>query len=63
MGFEKIQQWTRHLAVMNTEDGVKIICARCKVVLPTISPLNQSVLSREDRIFLGDDPRAEDCHV
>jgi len=57
-----VAQWVRHLAVMSTSTGVpQIVCGRCGIVLPTLATLNTPVLTKEDRIFLGDDPRARDC--
>lgn len=66
MGFGHLPQWVRHKAVLKVDATqgsamVRMQCARCGVELPTQAPLNSIVLTKEDRLYLGDDPRATDC--
>ena len=59
-------QWKRHKASIDHADGLsgkplRMICERCHLVLIPSVMQGQIVLTKEDRMFLGDDPRAEDC--
>lgn len=53
--------WTRHQKGLGI-DG-KCICLRCRIDLPYTIPVEQTVCSKEDRLYLGDIPEAEDCHA
>ena len=66
MGFEKAQQWTRHRITMTNEgyqQHQKIACERCKLEFPHSVFPNIIVLTKEDRLFIGDHPGAKDCHA
>lgn len=54
-------QWQRHQAGLN-RDG-QSVCVRCGVELPRLIPVNQTVCTKEDRLFLGDRQEARDCAV
>lgn len=51
--------WTRHHKGLS-HDG-QCICLRCKIELPHTIPIEQTVCSKEDRLYLGDIPEAVDC--
>lgn len=53
--------WTRHLKGLS-HDG-RSICTRCKIELPILTPVMQTVCAKEDRLYLGDIPEAVDCAV
>lgn len=53
--------WVRHIKELGF-DG-KCICLRCKVELPYTIPINQTVCSKEDRLYLDDIPEARECTV
>ena len=61
MGFAGVPQWRRHKAILSPILPTKVICARCHIELPISVVPGTVVLSKEDRLAIGDDPRAEDC--
>ncbi len=63
MSFAHVPQWKRHLAVVGVDvnGAVNVQCAHCQLVLPPMTKLNSIVLTKEDRCYVGDDPRAVNC--
>jgi len=62
MGFANVPQWQRHLTAIQADTNpVKMVCARCGIELPLSTLPGTIVLTKEDRLFLGDDPRATNC--
>lgn len=61
MGFDHVPQWKRHQAVMSMTLPSRVICSRCHVELPISIVPGTVVLSKEDRLFIGDDFKAVDC--
>jgi len=61
MGFANVPQWKRHKAIVSATVPTRIICYRCGIELPISVVPGSIVLSKEDRLFIGDDPRATDC--
>ncbi len=53
--------WTRHSKGLSY-DG-RSICLNCQIELPAILPVNQTVCTKEDRLYLGDIQDAVDCHA
>ena len=68
MGFSHIPQWKRHKAALMVTPSVmgtkaSILCTYCRIELPASIVPGTVVLSKEDRLYIGDDPRAQDCRV
>ena len=64
MGFASVPQWVRHHAqVAQQASSITVTCSRCGIALPISVVPGTIVLTKEDRLHLGDDPRATDCHV
>lgn len=63
MGFEKIQQWKRHKSVLSKTLPIRVVCERCHVELPLGLVPGTVVLSKEDRLYIGDNPKAENCEL
>ena len=63
MGVVPVKQWQRHTAIMDTTEGVKVVCERCGLQLPLMTKLGATVLTKEDRLYIGDDFRAVDCEL
>jgi len=61
MGFANVPQWKRHQAIVSVTVPTRIICSRCGIELPISIVPGSTVLSKEDRLFVGDDSRATDC--
>lgn len=55
--------WRRHTAIMALTILPKIICSRCRIELPISLVPGQIVLSKADRLFIGDDFKAVDCEL
>ena len=61
MGFGHLPQWRRHKATLAITMPTRIVCERCQVELPVSIVPGQVVLSKEDRLYIGDDFKAVDC--
>ena len=61
MSFANVPQWKRHKAAVSMTVPPRIICVRCGIELPISIVPGQVVLSKEDRLYIGDDPKAVDC--
>ena len=71
MSFAVKAQWMRHQAAVKIEPApsgefaggtvTRIQCSRCGIELPISVVPGQVVLTKDDRLFLGDDRRAKDC--
>jgi hypothetical protein len=59
---DKAKPWQRHQAmVQQNASSFQIMCFRCGVELPISVVPGQVVLSKGDRLYLGDDFKAVDC--
>lgn len=54
-------QWVRHQKGLSY-DG-RCVCIRCGIELPYTIPIQQTVCTKEDRIYLNDISEAMDCHA
>lgn len=54
-------KWIRHTKGLS-HDG-RCICTRCGIELPRMMPVQQTVCTREDRLYLNDIQEAADCHA
>lgn len=52
-------QWIRHEKGLNYSG--QSVCLRCKVELPAVLPVNQTVCTKEDRLYLGDIQGSMNC--
>ncbi len=61
---EKIQGWARHtVTIVLRRESVRTVCTRCGQSLPSYLLPGQVVLGKQDRLYLGDHPAAEDCRA
>ena len=61
MGFGHLPQWKRHKAMLSGMLPAKILCERCAIELPVSIVPGTVVLSKDDRLYIGDDFKAVDC--
>jgi hypothetical protein len=53
--------WTRHSKGLNYQG--QSVCLRCGIELPYMMPIQQTICTKEDRLYIGDVDGAVDCHA